>query len=126
MQYLLATKYIPNSDLDINFEAHNDKSAILRPVYWGHLRFNLGFILGLKLNVFTFGRCTVRRQHYVFLHKHEVIFKICKVCLAEMHELVNIIIWLSIIVIVETKTSEDLLCQEIHDQNVSILATDSN
>jgi hypothetical protein len=126
MQYLLATKNIPYCYLDINFEANYDKSAILRPVYRGHLRFDLSFVFGLKLDVFGFRRSTVRRQHYVFLHKHEVIFEVGVVGLAELHELVNIVIRLSVIVIVQTETAEDLFRQEIHYQNVGILATNGD
>ena len=44
---------------------------------------------------------------YVFLHNHEVVLKISKVCLAEMHELVDIIICWSIVVVIEAETPED-------------------
>ena len=88
------------------------------------MRFDLGLVFGLKLDVFALRGWTVRRQYYIFLQKHEVIFKVGVVGLAELHELVNIVICLSVIVIIQTKTPEDLFRQEVHYQNISILATD--
>lgn len=123
MQYLLATKYIPNSDLSFNFETYNDIPAVWGPVNVGDLCLGLGFVFGLKLNMFgvwLYGRVW---QHNILLHEYEIILKVSEVLFAEMHELVHVVIRSPVVIVVKAETSQDFFSQEIHYQNICILAT---
>lgn len=105
MHYLLATKYIPNSDLSFNFETYNDIPAIRGPVDIGDLCLGLGFVFGLKLNVFGVRLRSRVRQHDIFLHEYEIVLKVGEVLFAEMHVLVHVVISYPVVIVVKAETS---------------------
>ena len=83
-------------------ETNYDKSTVWRPFDARDLGLNLVFVLRLKLNMFTLSG--LNRWDDILLHKHEVVLEVGEVLLAEMHELVHIVIRLSLEVFVQVET----------------------